>query len=331
MKILWLYRYVKDYDFDNWLHMKFAEYIAKHSANELIAYGPGLEEEYSSLVKIKYDSLITMKDLYSEFKFDVVILNTKSRMFGYYNPHTDDARDCWLPEDFSKFNKAPKIVLEEDYHYEKNDNWYVENNIDLILQRHYNSAKRENTVPMIWLPFSVDTNTFFDRGLKRQLKLVLAGSSNSAYPERQMISKFLRANNLIDIFSGKEKIGEKYLLCLNQYICSLSCTSKYYITPAKMFEIMASGTIMLTNDDSHLKLLFKEKSYLTFDCSKFNYEQKLLKLIKDLINNETLRKEIVASAKDDINNRHTHDIRISQLINIISLLKNGKVHKETVF
>lgn len=331
MKILWLYRYIREYDFDNWLHMKFAEYLSTYPDVQLVAYGPDLHHEYNKLVKLKYLPLLHLKDIYAELRPDVVILNTKSRMFNYYNPHKDEARDCWLPNDFKEFKQIPKIVLEEDYHYEKNDDWYRENGIDLILQRHFNSVKRQKTVPMEWLPFSVDHKTFFDRGMSRYLKVGLAGSSNSAYPERQSVSKFLKAHELIDIFCGKEKIGEEYLTCLNQYMCHLSCTSRYHITPAKMFEIMASGSIMLSNNDPHLRLLFKEGSYVTFDFSQFNFEQKMLKLIRDLINNEPMRKEIVQSAKEDILTRHTHDIRIRHLLNIISYLKAGKLYKETIF
>jgi hypothetical protein len=40
MHILWLYRYIEAYDFDNWLHMKFAESLAKTPGVRVMCYGP---------------------------------------------------------------------------------------------------------------------------------------------------------------------------------------------------------------------------------------------------------------------------------------------------
>jgi len=329
MRILWMYRYIKEYDFDNWLHMKFAEYMAKYPGIELFAFGPDLDILYSNITPIKHHPHMTMVDICSMLKPDVVVLNTKSRMFHYYNPHKNEAKDCWLPPDFKTYDKIPKIVIEEDYHYEKNDDWYAEMGIDLILQRHFNSVKRQDKVQMDWLPFSVDTTVFNEQITKPRInKVCFAGSMNLAYPERQRISEALNGKRLLDMFHGKQMVGQNYVNCLKSYTLGLSGTSKYFITPAKMFEIMASGTIMLTNNDPHLNLLFDSGSYITYDLNEPDCEAKTIHKIEQVLNIQEHRERILAKARHDIHTRHSHDIRIKHFINIVNCLKSGRVYKE---
>lgn len=320
MKILFLYRYIPDYDWDNWLHMKFVEYMHNSKKIDVVAYGPELHQVYKSVTPINYDAKYKMIDLYNELKFDFIICMTKSRMFHYYNPHTDVAKDCWLPSDFNEFNKVPKLVLEEDYHYEKSDNWYKEVGIKLILQRHYNSYNRQETVPMEWFPFSVDTTTF-KLGTKERIKKVgFAGTCNSAYPERQSVTEFLRKNNLLEGFFKKEKIGNSYIEFLQSYDIILSGISAYNITPAKMFEIMASGAILLTNDDGHLERLFPKDTYITYQSDSVYKMQSLITTLKNLLDNKQEIEKIRQKSIDCINSRHSHDVRINELVSILGKL-----------
>ena len=142
MRILWLYRYTPDYNFDHWLHMDFAEWINSYSEIQTKCYGHRLHEVYPNFVVMPWEETITMKDIKKAFDFDVVILNTKSRMFEEYLPPVNPDNlphshsPTWLPRDFKEYD-CPKVVIEEDYHWELNDDWYAENGIDLIMQRHY--------------------------------------------------------------------------------------------------------------------------------------------------------------------------------------------------
>ncbi len=334
IRVLWLYQYKSDYDFDNWLHMKFAETLAQDSQFELFAYGPGLEECNPQLTPIHYRPDLTIEDLYRELKFDVVILNTKSRMFFYYNPHNDDARDCWVPKGFDRFNNAPKIVIEEDYHYEKNDLWYQELRINLILQRHYASSLRQEIVPMKWFPFSVDPSIFKPSFSERINRICIAGSVNGAYPERVLASEILKKHDLIDIFSSKQMIGQKYVECLQQYVCHLSGSSRYHITPAKMFEIMASGSVLLTNEEKDLPLIFDDGSYVTYRTDLSNTENSLLEKARRILTDFNYRESVVRKAHDCIKRRHTHSTRIRELKQIIENLQYGmnltKIHKNDI-
>ena len=182
MRILWLYRYANWYNFDHWFHMDFARILKNTKGIDLVGYGLDLEKGYPNLA-FPYNKNLTMEDLKKELNFDIAIINTMSRMFEKYTPPRLEGQElrynCWLPEDFASFKKTPKIVIEEDYHYQDNDDWYYENGIDLILQRHYSQSLRGQKVEHKWLPFSVDVNTFYNTKTtaSRENKICFAGNS----------------------------------------------------------------------------------------------------------------------------------------------------------
>ena len=317
IKILWFYRYLSTYDFDNWLHMKFAEALSRDPMVNLMAYGPGLHLCNPKLVKVKYDQRVTIQDIAKEFNFDAMIMNTKSRMFFEYNPHEQIAKGQWLPHNFSQAN-CPKIVIEEDYHYEKNDQWYLDNKIDLILQRHWSQSLRQNRVPMQWLPFSVDRQIFHPFG-PRYNKICFAGSTNAdVYRMRNQACEILGSNKMIDVFSRKEKIGESYSKCLQQYVSHLSCSSTYNLSSAKMFEIMSSGSVLLTNENDDLKLLYDEDSYRTYKRDLSN----IVSVAQDILNDGPRTSATIERGLATISARHTHEKRISELVQIINGLRN---------
>jgi hypothetical protein len=317
MRILWLYKYLRSYDFDNWLHLKFVEWMHKHPDVEVMCYGPDIHMGYPHLTNLKYNPSLTAQDIKKHFDYDVMIFNTKSRMFMEYNPHENVAYKQWLPPGFTSVD-VPRIVIEEDYHYEKDDKWYVDQKMDLILQRHWSQSLRQQQVPMQWLPFSVDVETFHPGPERRAPRICFAGSTNvTAYSIRNNAMEMLKRHNMIDIFSRKEKIGPKYPQCLREWVSHLCCSSVYKLSSAKMFEIMASGSVLLTSENDDLPLLFPEGSYATYkpDCSN------VVAAAREVLSNKGRRDDIVGKGLAAINARHTHKQRVDDLLKIINDLR----------
>lgn len=335
MKILFLYRYIPGYDYDNHLHMMFADAINRTEGVDLLAYGPNLHFGYPSLTPIAFNKDINIRNLHARFPFDIMVICTKSRAFEYYDPHNDKAEGMWLPSGWDTF-PCPKIVLEEDYHYEKSDDWYQRHNISLILQRHYSQSLRQDKVPMMWFPFSVDIDMFKpkhsmicrycqrDNKEPRHNKICFAGSTNAgAYLYRNRAIEILKQEKLIDSFQRREKVGYNYVECLQQYVAHLCCSSIYNLTSAKMFEIMASGSVLLTNENADLPLLFEADSYVTYK----NDHTDLLEKTRFILNNPEAVERIIDKALLNIKNRHSHTVRINQLIKIINSLTSGNIEK----
>jgi len=336
IKILWLYRFAENFNFDHFLHLDFAKTISKHEKIELKTYGIGLEKAYPELMVMPYDKKIGMYDLKKEFDFDVIIINTKSRMFENYMPprryndkdytmlKVEIRENCWLPKDFRKINTTVmKIVLEEDYHWEENDSWYREMGIHLILQRHYSQTFRTMATPKIWFPFSVDTTVFKpDPNIERIKKIGFIGCDViDCYPYRAMGTNILKSLGLLDkIGDFQIKIkDDNYVNYLKKYVSFFNGSSKVNVNSAKMFEIMASGALLFTNKPQPyalgygLKQLFPEDAYCTYEE---NFSD-LVDKAKMIIENEEYVKKTTEKALRCINERHSHRVRINELINII--------------
>jgi hypothetical protein len=264
---------------------------------------------------LHYDERITIEDIRRHFDFDVVIMNTKSRMFMHYNPHRDQADGFWVPAGTERVDR-PRIVIEEDYHYEKSDLWYRENRIDLILQRHHSQVARQEQVPMQWLPFSVDTSVFRPsvNDNRRTRKICFAGSTNcGAYKIRNDACNQLAKRHLVRVFASGARVGLRYVKCLQEFIAHVSCSSIYKLSTAKMFEIMSSGSVLLTNDNVDLPLLFPEGSF----CSYKEDASDIIPIAEKLIYNQGLTRSIARRGREAILARHTHEIRIKELLEII--------------
>lgn len=319
MKILWIYSFDPLYDWDNFLHMKYVQYLSTHPGLEVVAYGPRMHEGYGELTKLEYDKNILLKDIQVEFKFDVVIANTKSRMFGYYSPFTKRAEEYWVPEDFKNYD-VPKVMIEEDYHYEPDDTWYKEAGFDVVFQRHYRNWLRaineKPNLPQVWLPFSVDTDTFKpDPKIDRIKKLCLAASSTpQVYVCRRGAFETLSAFGLAEGFTTQHWKGSSYIRCLQSYISHICCSSIYHVTPAKIFEIMASGSILFTNQGKYgLQHLFPQDAYVSYKEDLTNTQEMANKIIHDSV----FRDHTVKTARNTILSRHTHYIRTTELLNAI--------------
>jgi hypothetical protein len=306
--------------------MSFAKFIASYPGIYLQAYGPNLHLGYPLITLIEYNPKYTLNELKKCFNFDIIIINTKSRCFDYYSPHAKESRGCWLPSDFKSFD-CPKIIIEEDYHYETDDKWYQEIGINLILQRHYSQSLRKNVVPMKFFPFSVDIATFNSWKTEcihegkilpmlyhRQKKLAFVGSTDKkTYFYRNTATDILLERQMAVSFSSCKKINGEYIKVLREYIGYISCGSIFEITAAKNFEIMSSGGVLFTNRFKGIDILFPENAYCSYknDCSD------VIEKASKILNERQYVNELVINSRDCIQTKHTHDIRLKELLVIL--------------
>ena len=324
MKLLWMYRYHPDYNFDHWLHMDFAEWLRVYTEGNTACYGKYLHEKYPNFVVMPWKEEITMKELHNKYPFDVVILNTKSRMFEDYLPPINPGNvppysiGCWLPRDFDEY-KCPKIVIEEDYHWETDDDWYAERGINLILQRHYSQSLRDGKVKKIWFPFSVDTSVFCSNPLipDKERKICKMGGYTDCYIYRQTAIKILKSEGMGIDFSNLHR-EERYVKSLQGYVAYLSCSSNVNITAGKMFEIMSSGGILFTNrepeDRYGLKQLFPDDTYVTYEQDFSDVISKARRIIYD----KEWADALAIRGMNYVRENHNHQVRIKQLLQIIN-------------
>ena len=330
MRILWLDEACRHDRYDDWLHWKFAKAIKPYA--DIFFYAPFIHEKEPSFTPIPYEKNLLLEDIVSELKIDCVIMDTKGGAYHNYLPdllyHDKHSGSIfWLPKDF-KTCKVKKICIEEDFQYETSYDWHENLGFELILQHHYvHVSKIPTSIPVKYFPFSVDSTVFFDRGNPRNEKVGFAGTQKagnamqggSVYlPRETAYDKLFSQGFLADISTpaGQRIEGQNYVDYLQKNIAYLSCGSVYNLTPAKMFEIMASGGVLFTNKTIGLEELFPEGSYETYDktCSD------LIDKVKNIIDNKEYREQMVKKAKECISNCHTYEIRIKELLNHIEKL-----------
>ena len=314
MKILAFYKYWRYYSKDERLHADFIKAISEHPEVELKTFGVYMEDIYPELNLIPFKYGLCLDDLLKKFKPDVMLLHNKSRMFWDYNPTQSFVGNEWLPSGWHRYD-IPTVVLEEDYFREVGDSWYYNGNVDLILQRHYSQSLRVGKVKKIFFPFSVDTEIFKPPKVElRKNKICFVGAKGAEYyVYRRKACEILEKEGLVDIFSNDEKIGQDYAECLQGYVSHLNGSLIYNISPAKLFEILASGSVLLTNENEDLPLLFDEGSYVTYrkDCS--DLIEKSVKILTD----KNYKTNLMLRGIDCIKQKHTHQIRIQQLLDIL--------------
>jgi hypothetical protein len=331
LRILWLDDKCRHNRFDDWLHWHFAKYIRHYG--DVFFYSPFIHEVEPSYTPIPYDKNILLKDIVDQLKIDCVIMDTKGAAFHNYLPDTlyhdlHKGHVYWLPKDFKEC-KVLKICIEEDFQYETTDDWHKEHGFSAIIQRHYSQYIRTENIslPKHFFPFSVDPTVFYPRTKIRRAKVGFAGTKcasnvmqgGSIYRPRETAYDILHANGLLAEFtvvSGGDRLsGSPYVEYLQKYMAYLCCGSVYHITPAKMVEIMASGGILFTDDQtSGLDLMFPNDAYLTYGYSDASG---LLGKVGRVFEDMPFREEMVKKGLECIKEKHTHDVRIKELFDII--------------
>jgi spore maturation protein CgeB len=83
-----------------------------------------------------------------------------------------------------------------------------------------------------------------------------------------------------------------------------------------MFEIMASGSALLTNENDDLPMLFPAGSYYTYKTDHSN----IVSVANEIIHDIPKREAAVKLGVEAIRTRHSHQVRIDELLTIIKSL-----------
>lgn len=322
VNILWLDHPVRYNRYDDWLHWRFAKSIAKFCT--VYFYAPKMHDKCHDMTPIPYRPEITLAELTKRLNLDIVILDTRASAYDEYWPKSifprHDIGNEWLPPDFGVCEDVRKICIEEDFHYETDVNWYRSKGFHFLFQRHYCQAIRDVGMPQIYLPFSVDTESFRPLGLDRDNKIGFASTKNarnelcreSIYLYREKAAEYLREVGFLaetTVLNHDKFHNEEYIEYLNKHVGYVSCGSLFGITPAKMFEIMACGGVLLTNKMPGIDILFDNDCYVEYTPCTIDVVDKA----SHVVNDAKYRNGIVENALRCIHSRHTHEIRIKQL------------------
>jgi hypothetical protein len=312
MKILILYKYKDSMTYNHWGNLDFLFLLNRPPETSVQFYGYGITKANNPLALIDYSPYTNFKQLKQRYDFDILIFNSQVRMFS-----DTLEKVSWLPRDLESVN-CPKILLEPDYHKHRKSPWILDNHITSIIHRHKNNVSRgQEDFPYLnhtWLPYSVD-NCVFSPNFTQERKPLIGFSGNyksNAYYLRHQALNLLSKNSLLHF--GDTLYEQNYVNYLKQYMGYLNSSSIYNIDNTKMFEIMASGGVLFTNNCYNgIRELFPDNSYVFYKSDLSD----LIKQATAIIYDEQLRNTIIKSALTTIQQKHTHKIRAKELNEIL--------------
>ena len=323
MRVLWLYwndpRKNDSSGLSRRIHYGFVTQLNKLRDVKLLVYGPG-QEKPTALSPIPYNKAHSFSYLRKYLKPNIVLLYTLGNVMG------------WIPRDF-KDAQIPKVMVECDWWYVTKKQWYEENHINLIIQRGRVDTNLSE-VPSTWLPFSASEEFAKHqqtslRRRARSIGFVGRGAEESlrygnVYQNRFKALQLLQQQKLVTV---RGVVGhEKYPDELGFFRCCFSDCGRLHSPPAKTFEIMASGTLLLTDHFKGYKRLFGDKVV----CKFYNRNRKdLVETARNITNGNTRELQVIVdTAVEEINNKHLDKHRIVELASILKGCLNNTVVKK---
>jgi len=247
---------------------------------------------------------------------------------------------------------VPTVIIEQEFIGRNNSkNGLVarmskKHNISALIVRGYHpEALNIVDCPVYWLPFAANEQEFYTELVDhsdRIPKIFFMGHAAGDMKRRKNRFYRVRTKALFKLkeagllpppyrkryTSTRRKV---YLYHIRKYYGGLSCAfGPLKQIPLKSFEIMATGTALLTQEirpEIKEQLFGNEQHYFVYkdDCSD------VVDVADELLTNHSLRKEVCSRALHTINMRHLHKHRVLELWQMLDSVVRGKEYKSQTF
>ena len=302
------------------IHFDFIEAFMDLPGVDVKVYGPREQVLNGDLISpIEFDMKLQLNDIIKELDIDVLLLPELGLCEKWFS-------GCGI----SDVKSIPKVLFESDFYAITDVDWYKRVGIDLMLMLH---PYDPNILPVesVWLPPSVSGEQFLVEGISvtRINRMVFVGggrySLNKYYKVRQDAIRVLENKGLIDWYG---EVGyEEYPRIFKIYRSALSCSfPPLNFPPIKTFEIMASGTTLLTTSFKYKDILFgNERCFFTYnkDCSD------IIDIVKYIQHNTEEAGQVAEIALQKVKDNHLFEHRAKELFLILtSLLNHNSIPKK---
>jgi hypothetical protein len=298
------------------------------------------DEEFKKLKLVEHHNDYIMEDILDLCGMpDVILL------------HQHINASAMIPSDFAE-SRIPKALMLFDTYINEDNNanlkkakFTEEQNIDLVIRRGCRSFYDEDLwlVPSVWLPFSVREENYYTDPATRYLygrrnKVTFVGggyeSRNKLYVSLKKAVNTLKEarfeeddvplDQFTSIFTYQGIVGVgAYPNALKTCVAALSYSFEQYKGhPAKLFELMGSGTAVLTTSFSNKKELFGEEDCFWEFSNNCHDLVNVAKRVLDPNERKDLYR-VTNNALRVINSRHLDKHRIVELLEILEALASG--------
>lgn len=243
------------------------------------------------------------KDLYYDYKPDVILMHFHNQLL----------------DGFLKGIPCLKVMIAVDLYKYSDFEWHRNNEFDLIAHRGFYPDKIP--IPSVWLPFAADQNEFKPNPLVGRKKRVgfVGNYLSPIYKVRRRALELLDAEGDLLEWHKDLLLGVKYTSFMRSTELGLH-TSPIFTPHAKLFEFIASGTVVITNEFGGERNLFGEDSFIKFkdNCSD------LIGEVKGALGDLDLIDEKAERAYDIFLEKHTTERRVLELYGHLKNLSEGK-------
>jgi len=165
------------------------------------------------------------------------------------------------------------------------------------------------------LPFSIDTNIYNNLNLKKDIDVFAVFSTgNNIYPNRERIQRFIKSMNGVSTFT-KKVVHRRYINMINRSKLCITSNNKFRSLSIKYYEIMACGSLLLADEPEDLNTLgFVNGEHLILYTNNL---KDLKNKIKYCLSHDKEREEIANNGMKFIREKHSNEIRVKQMTEII--------------
>ena len=200
----------------------------------------------------------------------------------------------------------------------------------LVLKSHdyYNTSEygqrlKDLNIPVEWYPHSIDPRLFYDRKLPKIYDVTNIGQfTTQHYPLRYRAHEVLSNQTEIKYMSSPTKYiyGEEYAKIINQSKMFLTDTSSFRFAVPKLYEIMASNTLLMTTAPRSAGIIglkdglnYVEIKDMAPEASRVNVNS-FMEPIRYYLQHPDETAQIAQRGHDLVHSKHTHDIRAQEMI-----------------
>ncbi len=227
---------------------------------------------------------------------------------------------------YYRITDIPKIHLEVDYCIPKGtyggtihvqNPFYYKSKYDLIFgvtKRMVLDMKNNKIANKIfWLPFSVSTDKYKNLNLEKEIEIMSVFLvKDYLYPNRSYLQNFITQlpnKTFIDYV-----IHDEYIKKINQSKIFITSNNIYSSLNMKYTEVMACGTLLFSDKPEDLKDVgFKDGEHLII----YKDWKDLKNKIDYYLNNDKEREEIAKNGMNLVIEKHSNDVRIKEMTEII--------------
>lgn len=274
---------------------------ALHNAGDSITfYGPGFEYETNDISSV-------IEKLSKEGRRPDLIISyiSENHFFSplpvsIQNKYSLSGNLKMFPRNLNKITGIPKVMWGNDFWHMSHEDWdgtilghgfqYVISTYcppfvhESDFQATYSETLRKN-VRFIPIPRGIDANLFCDYKEDRTVDVTLLGAMGDFYPLRQYFHQSLSSQSWINYFTrshpgydfnSKEGLyGEAYARALSRSKIFVSCTGRYNLPFIKIYEALASGTLLMCDKPCGAEKLGLVDGVTYVEVNQLNFMQKL--------------------------------------------------------